>query len=70
MAGTPAWPTTTKEPGFGAIGAGEGPGAGVTGAPVQGPLWHPAPQCAVVLPQTVVVSDAFEMLDLSTYIRT
>lgn len=29
------------EPGVGAAGAGEGPGAGLTGGPVQGPLWQP-----------------------------
>lgn len=38
MAGTPDWPITVKDPGLGFAGAGEGPGAGTSGAPWQGPL--------------------------------
>ena len=38
IAGTPDWPTTSKDPGFAAAGAGEGPGAGITGALKHGPL--------------------------------
>jgi hypothetical protein len=51
MAGTPDMPTIASDPPFGLAGAGDGPGAGTTGGPRQGPLWQPDPQWALVLPQ-------------------
>lgn len=37
---------------------------------MQGPLWHPSPQCAVVLPQTLLVSEHSSMVERTTYIHT